>query len=218
METGRRIGVVWGIFLAGILTSCIGVSSEIEVRKDGSGTIELEYRIARFMESLGKLDGNERWLPLPVGRADFERTLARIEGLRMTAFSSRDDGRDIINTVKLEFSDLDALLRFLDASGRRAALFREGEGYRLSLGFGGVKNADPDLLELVSSVSGGYELRCYLTLPGEASLSFTDGEGRPRSGPPAGTAVSEGKRVGFSSPMTEILSSEEAVVMDIRWR
>jgi hypothetical protein len=170
------------------------------------------------MESLGKLDGNERWLPLPVGRADFERTLARVEGLRMTAFSSRDDGRDMINRVKLEFSSLEALLRFLDASGRRAALFREGEEYRLSLGFGGAKNADPDLVELISSVSEGYELRCYLTLPGEASLRFTDGEGRPLNGPPAGTAVSEGKRVGFSSPVAELFSLEEGFVMDVLWR
>ena len=53
--------VVLFLCLAAIgLNSCLGASADITIRSDGSGRIALEYRVSQMLESLGRLDGNER--------------------------------------------------------------------------------------------------------------------------------------------------------------
>jgi hypothetical protein len=197
------------LFAAFIFSSCVGVASEIVLRRDGSGTIVLQYRFSRELESLGKLDGNEKWPSVPVGKADFERTVARVEGLSLNSFTTKTTGKDVINQVKLDFANLEALIRFLDASGQRASLAQEGGRNRLSLDFsGGGRNADPELLALLASAMEGYSLDFGITLPQEPELRET---------PPVGTVTIRGKRAGFSVPMAELLSSAEPVTLEILW-
>jgi hypothetical protein len=190
-----------------LLSSCVGVGADLTIRADGSGLIELEYRISRFAESLGKLDGNEGWPLVPVGRADFERTVSRVEGLKLRSFSSKDDGKDLVNTVKLEFADAKALLRFLDASGQRASLLEENGQRRLTLILSsGAERLSPEVLDVFTLVSAGYSLRLSFTVPGKGSLSLSDAEGNPVKDAP-GTLVSSGKKVSFTCPLGDLLAS-----------
>ncbi|MDR2184080.1 MAG: hypothetical protein LBO80_00205 [Treponema sp.] len=214
-------GQYTGLALAALVlfTSCIGIKSDITIRGDESGTINLEYRIAHSLESMGKLDGNEKRPPVPVGRADFERTVARVPGLRVAAFSSRVEGGDLVNRVKLEFAGLEALTGFLDSGGNLAALYREQEGTRmvLVLGGGGDDGTDPALLELVRSSFAAYSLDFSLTLPGDGAFNFIDSTGRSLEGPPAGTVNIRGRTAAFSCPMGDLLASAEPVILEIRW-
>jgi hypothetical protein len=217
-NAGRYVFLIFVLPLMGLLGSCLGISSEIAIGRDGSGTITLEYRLSRMVESLGKLDGNERWLPVPVGQADFERTADRIEGLKVASFSSRTSGEDLINTVKLEFAHPGALVRFLDATGQRAAWTREQGGNRLTLSLGGgAEIRNPDLRELTAGLSEGYVMHFGLTLPGTAETTLRDSRGGALEQPPVGTLRSQGGRVVFSSPMADMLSSPQTVTMEIRW-
>jgi hypothetical protein len=203
---------------AGILGSCIGISSEIILRRDGSGTIALEYRLSRELESLGRMDGNERWPPVPVGRADYERTVARVPGLALKSFNSSVEGNDVVNRVTLSFADTGALIRFLDASGQKASLSRENGHNRLSLLLadgGGV--FDPDLEELVTGASRGYSLTMRFSLPSEAEISLVDGEGRPLN-PPRGWKLSgRGRQPSFFAPIGEVLLFDGPVCLQIEW-
>jgi hypothetical protein len=200
------------------LSSCIGVTANITIRTNGRGTIDLEYRISRIAEALGKLDGNEGWPPLPVGRADFERTIARIDGLTLTSFSGRDDETDRVIRVKMDFSGPEALIGFLDASGQRARLTREGSKYRLSLALGGgAQSQEPELLELTETVFEGYTMEFGLTLPRDPTLTLTDGTGQKIDAPPAGNVRETGRSVRFSSPMAALLLAKEPVLMEILW-
>jgi hypothetical protein len=217
-NAGRYMVFMAVLLMMGVLGSCMGLSSEIVIGRDGSGTITLEYRISRMVESLGKLDGNERWLPIPVGQADFERTVARIEGLSMSSFSSRIDDEDLINTVKLAFAHPQALVRFLDATGQRASWEGGPGGNRLSLNLGGeAEIRDPELLSLAAALSEPYTLRFGLSLPGEAVLILRDSRGGVLEKPPAGTIESRGGRVVFSSPMADMLNSAGNFTMEARW-
>ncbi|GHV76856.1 hypothetical protein AGMMS49942_16770 [Spirochaetia bacterium] len=203
----RNIALV--LAAAFMLCSCVGLASEIVLRRDGSLSMSLEYRFSRELESLGKLDGNENWPPLPVGKADFERTVARIEGLSLGSFTTKTAGKDVVNQVKLDFTNLEALVRFLDASGQRASLAREGGKTRLTLSFGGGGGGvDPELLALLASATEGYSLDFGLTLPHAPEL---------RERPQTGAVVLEGNRVGFSMPLAELLSGAEPVTLEILW-
>ncbi|MDR0629360.1 MAG: hypothetical protein LBG24_06965 [Treponema sp.] len=209
-----------GIFIAImlLLSSCMGVQADIALNSDGSGILVLEYRFSRLLESLGKLDGNERWPPVPVGKADFERTQERVPGLRLVSFSAREDGTDRYHHVKMEFADPGVLLRFLDATGQGASLVQEQGTYRLTLTFTeGMDKADPELLALVEAVSAGYVLQITLSFPGEGSLKVYDREGRSWDTVPGMTLVPQGKQVSFIAPLGTVLTHKQGLSMEIGW-
>jgi hypothetical protein len=212
------------LFAAAVtFTSCFGVSADISIREDGSGTIALEYRVSRMAEALGRLDGNERWQTIPVGRADFERTLARLPDMRLLSFSSKQEtanGGDMVNNAKLEFKNIKALLAFLDAPGKRASFVRENGTNRLSLTLLEARSADPagiradtdpDLLALLREVSAAYELRLSFGVAGTASLKT-----KPALVPSA-DIVSPGKKVSLTIGTGELLSLTEGLEVECVW-
>jgi hypothetical protein len=204
-----------------VCSSCVGASVEIVARRDGSGTIALEYRLSRDLESLGKLDGNERWPIIPVGKADLERSAARIEGLSLRSFSEKTADADVIYQAQFDFANLNALVRFLDDTGQRASLVREGAENRFTLSFNysaGRVEADEKLLDLVASSFEGYALAFGITLPQEPELRVVDRSGAPLESSPSGTALLQGNRVSFSAPMADLLSAAEPTLLEIVWR
>jgi hypothetical protein len=202
------------------LCSCFGVSADISVRADGSGKIALEYRVSHMAESLGRLDGNERWHTVPVGRADFQRSLERLPGLRLTSFSEKNDGTDIINTAALEFNSIQALLAFLDGSGSHARFEKQNGVNKLSLtlleGQGSVP-LDSGLLDLLREASAAYSVSLSFAFPGGASLALTDGGGRARAAPPEARLVQKGKKVSLSIGTGNLLSLPEGMGAEIQW-
>jgi hypothetical protein len=201
-----------------ILSSCIGLKADISVRGDGSGRISLEYRISRMVESLGKLDGNARWQTVPVGKADFDRTLDRLPGMRMVSFSSKDDGQDVVNQVELEFTDMASLLSFLDAAGERASFVEESGKSRLSfILYPGLKEGGPELPALIQEISRTYEVAVSLSAPGETALTLTNGKGQPLGSVEGVRVQSPGKKAAFSVNTGDLLTSPEEIGLEFIW-
>jgi hypothetical protein len=193
------------------LCSCLGVSADIVLNPDNSGTVTLEYRISRYLESLGKQDGNERWLPVPAGKADFERTLERLPGMQMLSFSSKDNGKDLVITVKLRFANIEALLRFLDASGNRAVYVRENASQHLTLTLSkGGAGGNRELADLFAKVSEGYMVSISLNLPSEGTLTAPDLEGAE--------IRRQGTELSCSLPLKTVLLSDEGLNLEFRWQ
>ncbi|MDR3130319.1 MAG: hypothetical protein LBU18_02105 [Treponema sp.] len=205
-------------FSLGVLGSCMGISSVISLRRDGSGTISLEYRLSSEMESLGKLDGNAMWPAVPIGRADFERTAARVPGLAVKSFRTFIEKNDVVSRVTLSFAGVDALVRFLDASGGRAFLSTENGVLCLSLLLaaegGGVESG---LRELIDEASRGYFLSMSFSLPSEAEAILV-GEKNTPVDLPKGWELTGGSRVSFSAPIGEALLFDGPLYLEIRWK
>ena len=205
-----------------LMNSCLGVAADISIRADGSGTIALEYRVSQMLESLGRPDGNENWPAIPVGKADFERSIARIPGLRLSSFSAKDvphasGGRDLLTKVTLEFKDTAALLAFLDSTGSRASLVQETRNaqtanvLRLVLLDRSDGPANADLHSLLRDVSAGYELNISVNTPKNAAVSTTP------SSVPAARVTSRGKKVSCAIGMGELLELNEGLALEIVW-
>jgi len=211
-----KINLLLAGLAAVVLSSCIGISADITIKADGSGTIALEYRVSQELESLGRLDGNESRPAVPAGKIDFERTAARIPGLKLTGFSSKEKrngsgGTDLVTNVTLAFKDTGALLAFLDGTGSSTLVEESGvRRLRLSL-FAPRDSVSNDLLALLRDVYGGYELSLSFSLPKNAALTMI-----PAS-VPAAKLVSGGKKVSFSIGMGELLSLNEGLVLEIRY-
>jgi hypothetical protein len=205
-----------------LMNSCLGVAADISIRADGSGTIALEYRVSQMLESLGRLDGNENWPAIPVGKTDFERSIARIPGLRLTSFSAKDvphssGGRDLLTKAVLEFKDTAALLAFLDSTGSRACLVQETRNaqtanvLRLVLLDPSDGPANGDLRSLLREVSAGYELKISVSAPKNTAVSITP------SSVPAARIASRGKKVSFAIGMGDLLELNEGLALEIVW-
>jgi hypothetical protein len=196
------------------LCSCVGVSADIAVNSDNSGTITLEYRISSLLESLGKQDGNERWLPVPVGKADIERSIQRLPGIKMLSFSQGKDGKGLINTVKLEFKSMEALVNFLDPRGGMAVYEKSPAGENsLSFNLEGIKKrndaADSAFFDFYKTISEGYVFSIKLNLEAEGTLDSPSIQGA--------AITSKGKKLIFSSPMSAVLNYEGPFSLNFRW-
>jgi len=198
-----------------IFNSCIGLSMDIQMRKDGSGRINAEYRISSMAESIGRLDGNENWPIIPLGRADFERSIARIDGMKLVSFSSRENPQEVVYNAVLEFENTEALIKFLDPSksrtslsaGRLAIIMKENEQPEI----------DAALLELVRQVFTGYSFALSFSANGNSSLTVTDGEGKEIPAPPNTEVIQSGRKVSFSMGMAEFISLDGGLGVSFRW-
>ena len=205
-----------------MLNSCLGINADIVFNRNGSGTIALEYHISKSLDSLGKTDGNERWNTIPAGRADFERTLDRLPEIKLLSFSSKEDEKNLIIAVKMEFANLQGLLSFLDASGRRSSLSGDASSGNLVLTLNeGSKNKNtgqgspPD--KLIADIFESYSVRMSMTFPDEGSLNITDNQGNPLNTGAGSEFNTRGKRVSFSFPLYEVLSSSEGINVVFSW-
>ena len=201
-----------------LLCSCIGVSADITLNQNGSGTIALEYRISNTLDSLGKLDGNERWNTIPVGRADFERTLDRLPEMKLLSFFSKEDERNQIISLKMEFQKLETLLAFLDASGMRSSLKGNAGSGQLSLVLsksGELNN--PSFASLLAEISEPYSVNFSMTFSGDSSLRLQNDVGLEHKKTPKAEIISKGKKVSFSLPLYEIISSSEGITAEFSW-
>ena len=203
-----------------LLASCFGFSADITLNANGTGIIVLEYRISQALDALGRLDGNARWNTIPVGRADFERTLDRLPDMRLLSFSSRQDERDIIVSARMEFSSIQGLLAFLDASDQRAVF--TGTPASGSLVFT-LSEGTPDeptddtLAALIALISEGYAVALSMTFPGQGSLTLRDGQNLPLAEIPGSEINASGRRVSASFPLYEVLAAAGGINLEFRW-
>ena len=199
-------------------SSCFGVHTEIALNQNGSGTVTLEYQISKLLDSLGKLDGNERWSTIPVGKADFERTVDRLQDLKMLSFSSKENEKNVIISAKLEFSSIKGLLGFLDASGLHSSFSGDsGSGnliFTLAEGSAAEKSG---MNQLILSLSQGYSVKMSFTFPSEGKLNISDNNGKTLAGIPGSEINSVGKKVSFSFPLSEVLSSKDGIKAEFIW-
>jgi hypothetical protein len=207
MKKGLRFaGRFLGLGMLAILCSCVGVGMEISLNADGTGRMTVEYRVSRQLEAAGSLDGVARWPSVPVGKADFERSLERLEGLTLRSFSSREDGPDMVSRALIDFTRLEDILPLLDYGGEGARLSREGDKRTLSLRLGGFPSGgdgasppDPQLLSLLEQLSQGYSFAISLSAPSAVELRIRgDGE----EPPPDPQIERGGRKAGFSVPLS----------------
>jgi hypothetical protein len=201
-----------------MFSACFGTKSDITLRKDGSGTIALEYKVSADFMKLGTFDGNQSTPSIPIGEEDFKRTVEAIEGLKLTRFSSKNEDDNIIYDVKMEYSNINALISFMDTQGQHFDLTETNGKNILTVIFSpGTDEYTPEMRELIPIIFDGYKLDFKITLPSQCTVSFFNGGAQKIEGPPVGEVQTSAKTINFSSSMSEILEVEEPVAMEISW-
>ncbi|MDR0643729.1 MAG: hypothetical protein LBG05_02280 [Treponema sp.] len=215
----RKLLLFAGVILC--LSGCVSVNADIAVKPNGSGVLALEYRVPESLDGLGKLDGNEMYPTIPVGKTDFERSIKRIEGLSLVSFSEKAEKRDpsygayMVTTVKLKFLTLDALVRFLSATGQRAVYSFKNGINRLSLvvweKWEENEKIDSDLLDLAAAVSEGCHFSLRFSVPQNAAqIRLVDVDGQD-----VDIGVIRADRVTI--PMPALIVEKNGVRLEILW-
>jgi hypothetical protein len=192
----------------------MGVSSQIKLNPDGTGSIELEYRVALELEDLGKLDGNEKYAPVPVSRMDFERTIARIPGMRLRSYESKKDSRDMLHRAELSFNSPEALTAFFDSGGRTFKL--DFKARKAAFTFPGTKTAEPVFKELIGDALGGYTFSLSFSVPGDAKVTWIDENGKKIYNI-LGKCLVKGQTVDFTVSMADLVLLNSSLTLEINW-
>ncbi|MDR3020622.1 MAG: hypothetical protein LBU66_06940 [Treponema sp.] len=214
---------IWAFILVVLLflNSCIGISMDIQMRKDGSGKAVIEYTVSNMAETIGRLDGNEKWHIIPAGRADWERTAARIPGMKLASYSSRENSRNNarVITVTVEFANTDALVKFIDASGAKVSISRENQSNKLGIILNEPthEEIDADLLDLFKQISASFTISISFSSGANSTLTVTDGAGNEIQASSVMRLVSSGRKVSFAINTAEAATMKNGIGVGITW-
>ncbi len=143
-----------------LLSSCIGIESRLSFRQDGSGVLTLSYKVSQSMRNIDA-GREQKSLPLPVSRADFERAVFGIPGLRLGAFEQREDEENVHIKATVAFDTPAALNEFSRRGAMGLTVSRQGEGFlcrqEISAGRAGSE-VSADSLEMIRTFFKDYEL------------------------------------------------------------
>jgi len=199
----------WFILILSVvlLSSCIGIESEILLRQDGTGVLTLSYQISQFMKNIDA-GREEKQLPLPVNEQEFVRTAEGIEGLRLTDIDEREDEENVYIRAELEFDSVDAVNALGRAGEIGISLENQGETntFRQVI-FAGQEGEEitEDSLEMIETFFQGYDLVYAITVP------------TPVQSHSLGDLSADGRTVTYTITVPEILKASQPLVLEVVW-
>jgi len=203
------------------LNSCIGLSLNIQMNKDGSGKLTMEYRISKMIYSLGALDGNESMPSIPIGKADWDKTINRIPGAKLASYSSAEEQQDTVTKVVIDFKNEQVLLLLLDSFGEKSSINIQGQSGKLDLILldGSIDDSayDDDMLDLMRIFTDGYNFSISFNGPGTSTLVVTDGLGKAVTAQSSAKTVLSGKLVSYSIGIMDLLDMKDGLGLRFSW-
>jgi hypothetical protein len=187
------------VILSAALSSCIGIQSQISLGRDGSGAVRLSYRIPQFLRE-------DRSLPLPASREDFQQVVASASGLRLEELSQREDEQDVTIEARLAFDRVEDLNVLSSQLGIAYIVQPDGRVFRQRL-YGGQPpgGLQADSLKLAETFFRGYEVSLEISSP-DPIRSFSLGQ------------LSEDRRsLRYQVSVLELLRQQEEVVLEVVW-
>jgi hypothetical protein len=203
------------------LNSCIGLSMNIQMNKDGSGRLTMNYRISKMINNLGALDGNESMPTIPVSKSDWERTLNRIPGAKLASYSSVEEKQDTVIKAVVDYKDDQALLALLDPFGKKASINRQGQSGKLELIILENSNDEPkydkDLLDSMRVFMESYNFSISFSGAGNSTLAVTDGAGNIVPAQSSAKTALSGKLVSYSIGIMGLLDIKDGLGFRFTW-
>jgi hypothetical protein len=201
------------------LNSCIGLSMDIQMNRDGSGRLTLEYRLSNALDSLGRLEGNEFMPTIPVSRQDWERTAERIPGITLISHSRRETSQDTVISTVLNFSNPDGLISLLTSTGVEPSINLNSQGGNFDLIIFNEPdvNLNENLIQLTRPIFNDYNFSISFSAPGNSAMTITDGKGNTISAPASAATTMSGRRVSLSMGIFDILDLQQGLGVKFNW-
>lgn len=191
-----------------VLMSCVGIDSKLTIRDDGSGTLRLDYRVSQLVSDLGTTSSEKGVVPLPLARADFERSLQASNGkVRLTRFRRTENEKDITISAELAFDSIDALAQ--TEAFRDAELKFSAEGGRHTftqvIAHAPTQPVTDDTLRMIDAFFDGYNLTFVIEAPqrmGESAL---------------GSLSADRKTLTYTTSVKDVMRTKSDIVLSASW-
>ncbi len=196
------------IVAAVLLSSCVGIDSRLAIRQNGSGTLALTYRVSQLVVNLGNPVDGKGVVPLPLSRADFERSLANAGGkVRLTRFDRSENQKDVIIRAELAFDSLDALAQLDAFQSAQIRVSSDGTAHTFSqlIAKAPAEPVTDDSLRMVDAFFGGYD------------LTFTIEAPQPVKTNSIGTLSSDKRILTYTTSVGDIVRTKSDIVLSMSW-
>jgi hypothetical protein len=191
-----------------LLTSCISIDSRLTIRDNGSGTLQLIYRVSQLVANLGLSSTGKSAIPLPVTRSDFERSLASSgDKVRLARFDRSENEKDITIRVELSFDSLDALAKVDAFQDSDLKWGNEGSLHTFSqvVARTPAQPLNNDSRRMLETLFDGYEMTYVIEAP------------RPIQAASLGTLSSDKKTLTYTTKIQDVMTTTKDLVMSARW-
>ena len=178
----------------------------IELKQDHSGTVVLNYSVMRAIINLGTIDEDKPFYTIPVSRGDFERTVARVEGLDLKTFRVAEDSAELHVDAELTFESTDALSQLFSGSGPGAVEITTVDGrtvYRHIVFSGNGSEIDADSKKMIETFFKDYEAIFTLAAP-EPIESVSHG-------------AFDGRNASVSFDISKVTLEANPVIWEVTW-
>ncbi len=190
-----------------LLASCIGIDGKMTIRSDGSGILELTYRVSQTIADLGRSGADKGPLPLPVSREDFERGIAGVEGVELRSISRSETENDVTIHAVLAFNSVESLARV--AAFQDAPPVITVSGSRRTFTQSITKASDQPIsqesLEMLDAFFDGYSIKLVFEAP-SAIQSHS-----------LGTLSGDKRTLTYSSTIKDLVTAKTDVEMSFSW-
>ncbi len=197
------------LLLACVLcVSCVGIDSHLSVRRDGSGTLQLDYRVSLLVADLGSSSSEQGVVPLPLSKEDFQQSLASSQGkVRLTRFDRSQDDKDILIHATLEFASLDALAQVNAFRDSQLKLTTSGSTHTFSqlIARPPAKPVSQDSLSMVDAFFGDYTLTFTVQTPSAITSNSL------------GTLSEDHRTLTYTTSVKDLLVTDKDVVLTASW-
>ena len=196
------------IVAAALLSSCIGIDSRLTIRDNGSGTLTLIYRVSQLVVNLGSPVDGRNVVPLPLSRADFDRSLEAADGkVRLTQFDRTEDQNDVTIRAVLAFDSLDALAQLSAFHSADIHAAADGDNYTFSqlIAKAPREPITDDSLRMVDAFFGGYDLSFRVETP------------KPVKSNSLGTLSDDKRTLTYKTSIKDLVRAKSDVVLSMSW-
>ncbi|HVP19600.1 MAG TPA: hypothetical protein VMU36_11425 [Spirochaetia bacterium] len=196
------------IVVAVLLSSCIGIDSRLTIQDNGSGTLTLTYRVSQLVVNLGSPVEAKNVVPLPLSRADFDRSLEAANGkVRLAKFDRSEDAKDVTIRAELAFDSLEALAKLSAFRGADIHAGTDGDNYTFSqlIAKAPREPIADDSLRMVDAFFGGYDLTFRVEAP------------KPVKSNTLGTLSDDKRILTYKTSIKDLVRAKSDVVLSMTW-
>jgi hypothetical protein len=190
------------------LMSCVGIDSTMTVKKDGSGTLLLNYRVSQLVADLGATTSEKGIVPLPLARVDFERSLQAAQGkVRLTRFERTENEKDISIRAELSFDSIEALAKVDAFHDAELKMGTDGQRHTFSqlIAHAPAQPVTDDSLRMIDAFFDGYGLTFVIEAP-QPIQQFT-----------LGTLSSDKRVLTYTTSIKDLVRTRSDLVLSAGW-
>ena len=190
-----------------MFSGCLGAETHLTIKNDGTGTLEISYRVSKLVAYLGAESESHRHVILPVREEDLASFADDIEGVDLSRHTFRENDTDILVTARFQFNSLDAIASMFRRLDGPTLTVVQGEDGTTTLSWllyrGLVEPAGENVKQMVESFFADYSIEWRVSVPSEISY-VSDG-------------ATDGATALISKNTTDLLLTVEPVTWEIQY-